>query len=130
MNFFELCRWAFCALAALIALRVTSQHGLAWYWIAVAVVTGFVLPIALISLIVYMNKTLRDLRPPRPICARGCCNWNDYQVVEFVAEGIVFVCKCGTRYSHAGTRFMILQSSGNHRPYMVRDARFRWKKAI
>jgi len=67
-------------------------------------------------------------RPFRPICKKGKCSSDDYNLVQSLEDGAIFRCKCGTQYFRSGRRFLELLDNGETVAYMKRRGLFgRWE---
>jgi hypothetical protein len=126
----ELGFFLLCVATAGIAWAIGAHLGVEWYYRVLAAAVGLVLPVVLFQVILRVNATMLNRRPPRPVCENGGCKWDDYHVTKFVGEDIEFVCKCGKRYVMSGRRFFKLRDDGQREPYKVLGGRHQWEDDV
>ena len=68
-------------------------------------------------------------RPVRPICRKGKCTADDYELLDVSSDGAFFKCSCGMKYLSTGHRFMEIDEDGSTHSYMQRRGYFgKWEK--
>jgi uncharacterized membrane protein YuzA (DUF378 family) len=66
--------------------------------------------------------------PIRPICRNGTCQAADYEWVESWQGYPVCRCKCGTKYTYRGRRFLEILPDGTLKRFMRKGALRGWKR--
>jgi len=75
-----------------------------------------------------LGDMINKWRPLRPICKKGKCSADDYEIVQFLKDGTIYRCKCGTGYFRSRRRFLEVLDNGETVPYMKRHGLFgRWE---
>ena len=119
MNVFELLFFVSIILAGYFCGRFLNS-----YWGLSGWIVGFISgSLSAVLTLFGLNKfgdALTKRFPPKPNCKTGRCSSNDYKIIGLSNEkdGIIFQCKCGTRYLKKGKRFMEICDDGNMVPYM------------
>ena len=94
-------------------------------------VLGFILGAALSIIIPRTLFYLVDKwRPVRPLCRKGICKWDDYDVRGWDEDDeriTILRCKCDIYYVKLGGRLMEILDDGSIKPFMKHSLLGRWK---
>jgi hypothetical protein len=123
MNVFELATLIFIVgMTWLLASNFYKHYGVAGA--GIGILLAFLLLLLLRKIIGFALMRIDDWRPPRPICKKGKCNYEDYTLVEIRPDvSIHFRCSCGDNYIQKEGIFLELQENGTTRPYMRRNGK-------
>ena len=119
MNLFELIYAIIVITAGLFCAKLIGTHFGIIGWI-VGFISGSLSAVLTLFGFNKFGDALTKRFPPKPNCKTGRCSPNDYKIIGLSNEkdGVIFQCKCGTRYLKKGKRFMEICDDGNTVPYM------------
>ncbi|MEE9613901.1 MAG: hypothetical protein V3W31_02975 [Thermodesulfobacteriota bacterium] len=105
-------------LAIVIASSAYGARTHGWPGLAIGFVLGIAVPVAFVSLLVWLEKWLWVGVPYLPVCRNGTCRLNDYDIVPHHGD-LTYVCPCGLRFRKKGRQFLEVADDGPERPYLI-----------